>query len=80
MIEKHEKREAREKREQKQEATKPFQKTCKREVESISEVFDADIYDAVSLKTCVEKRLTTGAPGIAAMKGVIGEYHKYLED
>ena len=50
------------------------------ELKEISDVFDADIYDAVSLKTCVEKRLTTGAPGITAMKGVIGEYHKYLED
>ena len=50
------------------------------ELKEISDVFDADIYDAVSLKTCVEKRLTTGAPGITAMKGVIVEYHKYLED
>ncbi len=50
------------------------------ELKSISEVFDADIYDAVSLKTCVEKRLTTGAPGISAMRGVIAEYRKYLKD
>ena len=27
------------------------------------EVFDQDIYDAISLKTCVEQRKTTGAPG-----------------
>lgn len=49
------------------------------ELKEISDVFDADIYDAVSLKTCVERRLTTGAPGIAAMKDVIAEYRKYLE-
>ncbi|MBP3297291.1 MAG: argininosuccinate lyase, partial [Lachnospiraceae bacterium] len=48
------------------------------ELKEISDVFDADIYDAVSLKTCVERRLTTGAPGIAAMKEVIAEYRKYL--
>ena len=29
---------------------------------SISPVFDEDIYDAISMKTCVEKRLTKGAP------------------
>ncbi len=50
------------------------------ELKQISEVFDADIYEAVSLKTCVERRLTTGAPGIAVMKEVIAEYRKYLEE
>ncbi|MCR5251424.1 MAG: argininosuccinate lyase [Lachnospiraceae bacterium] len=49
------------------------------ELRGISEVFDADIYDAVSLRTCVERRLTTGAPGISAMRGVIAEYRKYLK-
>ena len=49
------------------------------ELKQISEVFDADIYEAVSLKTCVERRLTTGAPGIAVMKEVITEYRRYLE-
>ena len=50
------------------------------ELKEISEVFDADIYDAVSLKTCVERRLTTGAPGVSAMRGVIAEYRKYLKE
>ena len=50
------------------------------ELQSISDVFDADIYDAISLKTCVEKRLTTGAPGPVQMKNVISIYHKYLEE
>jgi argininosuccinate lyase len=50
------------------------------ELREISEVFDADIYDAVSLKTCVERRLTTGAPGVSAMRGVIAEYRKYLKE
>ena len=50
------------------------------ELQSISEVFEADVYDAISLKTCVEKRLTTGAPGPEQMKNVIAIYHKYLEE
>ncbi len=41
------------------------------ELQEISPAFEADIYDAVSLKTCVEKRLTIGAPGQEAMKEVI---------
>ncbi len=50
------------------------------ELQSISAVFEADIYEAISLKTCVEKRLTTGAPGPQQMKNVISIYHKYLEE
>lgn len=41
------------------------------ELKAISPVFEADIYEAVSLKTCVDKRLTIGAPGEEAMKEVI---------
>ena len=33
------------------------------EYRKISPVFQEDIYDAISLKTCVEKRMTLGAPG-----------------
>ena len=33
------------------------------EYQKISPVFQEDIYDAISLKTCVEKRMTLGAPG-----------------
>ena len=41
------------------------------EYQAISPVFEQDIYEAISLKTCVEKRITTGAPGQEAMKNVI---------
>lgn len=41
------------------------------ELKAISPVFEGDIYDAISLKTCVGKRLTTGAPGQKAMEEVI---------
>ena len=49
-----------------------------KELKSISDVFEEDIYDAVSLKTCVEKRLTIGAPGSEAMKKVIAEEKQFL--
>lgn len=48
------------------------------EFQAISPVFEADIYDAISMKTCVEKRLTIGAPGQAAMKQVIAICEDYL--
>ncbi len=40
--------------------------------------FDTDIYDAISLKTCVDKRLTAGAPGHEAMERSLIYYRKYL--
>ncbi len=50
------------------------------ELRAISDKFDEDIYDAVSLKTCVEKRLTVGAPGPEAMRQVIALHRAYLEE
>ena len=41
--------------------------------------FEADIYEAISMKTCVERRLTLGAPGEAVMRQVIDENRAYLE-
>ena len=49
------------------------------ELRSISDKFDEDIYDAISLKTCVEKRLTVGAPGAEMMKQVIEKNKEYLK-
>ena len=49
------------------------------ELRSISDKFDEDIYDAISLKTCVEKRLTIGAPGAEMMKQVIEKHKEYLK-
>jgi argininosuccinate lyase len=49
------------------------------EYKAISPVFEEDIYEAISLKTCVEKRMTIGAPGQEAMKRVIEIYKKKLE-
>ena len=50
------------------------------EYRAVSPVFEEDIYDAISLKTCVEKRMTVGAPGQAAMEKVIAVYEDYLRD
>ena len=50
------------------------------ELKAICPVFEADIYDAISLKTCVEKRLTKGAPSSAAMNEAIREYEAYLAE
>ena len=50
------------------------------EYKAISPVFEEDIYEAISLKTCVEKRVTIGAPGMEAMKRVIAINEKYLSD
>ena len=41
------------------------------EFKQYSDVFESDIYDAISLKTCVEKRNTSGAPGSEAMKAYL---------
>ena len=48
------------------------------EFKSISPVFEDDIYDAISMETCVNKRLTIGAPGEEAMKEVLKIYRSYL--
>ena len=50
------------------------------ELKSICPVFEADVYDAISLKTCVDKRLTAGAPGREAMEKAIALNKKYLEE
>ena len=48
------------------------------EYQRISPVFQEDIYDEISLKTCVEKRKTFGAPGREAMEQVISLQKRYL--
>lgn len=50
------------------------------EFKTISPVFEQDIYEAISLETCVNKRNTLGAPGQQAMKQVIAKYEEYLQE
>ncbi len=48
------------------------------ELKDISPAFEADVYEKISLETCVEKRLTVGAPGKDAMRRVIELEKEYL--
>lgn len=48
------------------------------EFKAVSPVFEEDIYDAISMKTCVEKRMTIGAPGQEAMRQVMDHYRTIL--
>ncbi len=50
------------------------------ELQEISPVFKEDIYEAISMETCVNKRLTIGAPAPEAMKKVIEINEKYLQE
>lgn len=49
------------------------------ELQGFSEVFEEDIYDAISMYTCVNKRLTIGAPGKEAMEKEIAACREFLE-
>lgn len=49
------------------------------ELKAISPVFDKDIYEAVSLVTCVKKRMTIGAPSPEAMREAIRAHREYLD-
>ena len=50
------------------------------EYKEISPVFERDIYEAISMKTCVEKRETYGAPGPKVMEQIIAENKEYLKN
>lgn len=50
------------------------------EYKAISPVFEEDIYEAISMKTCVEMRNTIGAPGKSAMKQAIALEEAYLKE
>ncbi len=49
------------------------------ELKAISPVFGQDVFEAVSLETCVNKRMTIGAPGPKAMREVIRINKEYLK-
>ena len=50
------------------------------ELKEFCDRFEFDVYDAISLKTCVEKRTTTGAPGPEAMKEQIAAGKQFLAE
>lgn len=51
-----------------------------KKLKEFSELFDEDVYEEISLKTCVSKRLTIGAPGPKAMEKIIEINKAYLEN
>ena len=48
------------------------------EYKSFHPMFEQDVFEAISLETCVNKRVTIGAPGPDAMKEVIRINKEYL--
>ncbi|MDF2543707.1 MAG: argH, partial [Herbinix sp.] len=50
------------------------------EYQAISPVFEQDIYEAISLTTCVNKRNTIGAPGLEAMEQILKINDTYLNE
>ena len=49
------------------------------EYKSISPVFETDLYEAISLETCVNTRKTAGAPGLEAMTETIAKDKEYMK-
>ena len=50
------------------------------ELKAICPVFEEDIYEEISMETCVNNRLTIGAPGKAVMEKVIETEKAYLAE
>ena len=48
------------------------------ELKAICPIFEEDIYQEISMETCVNNRLTVGAPGKKAMEEVIAKEKDYL--
>ena len=49
------------------------------ELKTFSDRFEEDVYEAVSLRACVNRRLTAGAPGLSAMDEEIALSRTWLE-
>ena len=49
------------------------------ELKQYSKVFEEDVYDAISMETCVNTRYTIGAPSESSMEAVIAIEEEYLK-
>ena len=49
------------------------------ELQTFSAYFGQDVYEAISLRACVNRRLTTGAPGEAAMEEELAASRTWLQ-
>ena len=47
---------------------------------SHSELFENDLYEAIDLKTCVEKRISEGGTSVASVKAQINYVNQVLEE
>ena len=50
------------------------------EYKKLSDSFDADLYDEISLRTCVEKRISAGGTGLASVKSQIKSIREFLNN
>lgn len=50
------------------------------ELKSICDMFDMDVYDEISLETCVEKRITTGGPSRMAITNEIAKNDEFISN
>jgi argininosuccinate lyase len=62
------------------EQDKAIEELSLEELKAVSPVFEEDLYEAVSMETCVNKRLTLGAPGEKMMKQVIARNKIWMEE
>ena len=60
-------------------ANKSLEDLSLEDFKKFSNDFKEDIFDAISLATCVEKRVTKGAPGMAEMSKVVELNKEFLE-
>ena len=49
------------------------------EYKTISDVFDNDIYDAISMESCINMRCSTGGPAPGSVLHTINETRKFLK-
>ena len=50
------------------------------ELKSICDMFDMDVYDEISLETCVEKRITTGGPSRMAITNELAKNDEFINN
>ena len=60
------------------EKNKGIEELSLEELRSFASQFDEDVYEAISLRACVNRRLTEGAPGEASMEGTLAEAEKWI--
>ena len=59
--------------------SKSIEECTLEELRSVSEYFDEDIYEHISLNTCVDKRQTMGAPSAQSMDEFVKAAQEYLK-